>query len=376
MTGDDFLPYGRHLVEDDDIDAVVRVLRGDWLTTGPTVERFEQAFATTVSARHATACSNGTAALHLGCLALGLGPGDHAVVPALTFVATANAVRLAQAEVVLADVDPDTGLMTPDHLTAALARAEGPVKAALPVHLAGQCADLGGLAEVARAKGLTLFEDACHALGTEYAGAPVGNCRHSSLTAFSLHPVKIIAMGEGGVVTTNDDELASRLGRLRNHGRSGAEMTELGLNYRVSDIHCALGLSQLAKLERFVARRRALVGRYDELIGALDPWVRPVARVPDCAPAWHLYPVLIDFQALGLDRAKLTAALREKGIGSQVHYLPLHRQPYYAERYGALELPGAEAYHARTLSLPLFPAMADSDVERVVTALAGVLEER
>lgn len=376
MTGDDFLPYGRHLVEDDDIDAVVRVLRGDWLTTGPTVESFERAFANRVSARHAVACSNGTAALHLGCLALGLGPGDHAVVPALTFVATANAVRLAGAEVVLADVDPETGLLTPDHLSAALARAEGPVKAALPVHLAGQCADLDGLAEVAKAKGLTLLEDACHALGSDYAGEPVGNCRHGSLTAFSLHPVKIIAMGEGGVVTTNDDQLASRLGRLRNHGRSGAEMKELGLNYRASDIHCALGLSQLGKLDRFVARRRALVERYDELIGALGPSVRPVARAPDCAPAWHLYPVLVDFQALGLERAALTAALRKKGIGSQVHYLPLHRQPYYAERYGALELPGAEAYYARTLSLPLFPAMADSDVERVVAALAGAIEGR
>jgi UDP-4-amino-4,6-dideoxy-N-acetyl-beta-L-altrosamine transaminase len=392
-----FLPYGRHSLDEADIQAVVAVLRGDWLTTGPVLGAFEDAFAAAVGAAHAVACSSGTAALHLAALALGLGPGDRAVVPAQTFLATANAVRLTGAEVVFADVDPDTGLLRPEDLERAL--AGGPVQAVLPVHLNGACADLPALAERAGRAGARLLEDAAHALGAGYAGAagpvPVGSCRHAALTTFSLHPVKLLTMGEGGVVTCADPALAAHLRCLRNHGltRDPAafqypgqafgsdgeplpwyyEMQALGLNYRASDLHCALGLSQLRRLETFRARRAALRERYRITLAGRLPAVRLVTAPPGQCPAWHLCPVLVDFQALGVPRERVVRALARQGIGVQVHYLPLHWQPYYRRRYGTLSLPGAEAYYRRVLSLPLFPAMTDGDVERVVTALGAAL---
>jgi len=396
-----FLPYGRHAVGEDDIEAVARVLRGDFLTTGPTAERFERAFAARVEAGFAASCSSGTAALHLAALALGLKEGDRVVVPTVTFLATANAARFTGAEVTFADVDPDTGLITPDTLDEALESA-GNAAAVFPVHLNGQCADMARLHGIAARHGLKVVEDASHALGTIDSSAgvatPVGSCAHSDMAAFSLHPVKTIAMGEGGMVTTNDPRLHERLTRFRNHGivrdkarmanadlafdSEGApnpwyyEMPEPGFNYRASDIHCALGLSQLAKLDFFVARRRELAALYDAALAPLAPLVRPVARVPRCTPAWHLCAVLIDFAAAGVTRAQAMARLKEQGIGSQVHYLPVHLQPYYARRYGARDLPGARRYYERVLSLPLFPAMADSDVERVAGALKRALGVR
>lgn len=393
------LPYGRHSLDEDDIAAVVRVLREAPLTTGPAVERFEAALARAVGASEAVACSSGTAALHLAAMGLDVGPGDVAVVPALTFTATAACARLAGAGVVIADVDPDTGLMGPEHLAAALARARrlGRPRLALPVHLNGQAADMPALAEVAAAAEVTLIEDACHALGTLAGNDRIGACRHSAMAAFSFHPVKTVAMGEGGAVTTNDAALAQRLRRLRSHGITRApedflhpeaalapdgrphpwyyEVQEIGFNYRASDIHCALGLSQLGKLERFVARRRHLARLYDEALAPLAPVVRPVARLPGCQAAWHLYVVLIDFEAAGTSRDAVMRRLAEDGIGSQVHYVPLHLHPAYGRHHDGAPLPGADAYYRRCLSLPLFPAMADDDVARVVaglrTAVAG-----
>jgi UDP-4-amino-4,6-dideoxy-N-acetyl-beta-L-altrosamine transaminase len=401
-----FLPYGRQLIEEDDITAVAEVLRGDWLTTGPAVEAFERALCEVTEAKHAIACASGTAALHMAALALELVPEDRVIVPSVTFLATANAVRLAGAEVVFADCDPDSGLMEETHLKEAIERAGraagGPVKAVFPVHLAGQCADPQGLRRVADESGLRVVEDAAHAIGSRYYGEansdrPVGDARQVTMTAFSFHPVKTIAMGEGGAVTTNDDSLAEGLRRLRSHGmlraagelsnrdlafdESGAvnpwyyEMPEIGLNYRVTDIQCALGLSQIRKLDRFVARRRALAARYDDLLADLAPLVRPIAKSPAGRAAWHLYSVLIDFEAAGLSRARLVERLMAVGVGTQVHYIPVHLQPYYCGRYGALNLPGAERYYARTLSLPLFPAMRDADVERVVDALTQALRQ-
>jgi len=397
-----FLPYGRQLIEDDDVSAVAATLHSDWLTTGPKVEAFEEALATRVGASHAVSCASGTAGLHLAVLALGLSPQHRAIVPSLTFLATANVIRHVGAEVIFADVDPETGLMGAPQLHEALERgAADQVRAILPVHLNGQCGDLEVIAELAAERGLKVVDDACHALGTGYRTASgeevlVGSCRHSDLTVFSFHPVKTIAMGEGGAVTTADADLHRRLARLRSHGivREAAdfvradlalddegepnpwyyEMHELGLNYRASDIHCALGLSQLKKLDRFVGRRRQLANAYDELLAPFAPTVRPVARVPDCLSAWHLYVVLIDFDSLAIDRAGLIKGLRERGIGSQVHYMPLHLQPYYRQRYGEMTLPGAETYYARCLSLPLFAGMEPSDVERVVSSLAEVLD--
>lgn len=390
------LPYGRQTVEEDDIAAVERVLRSDFLTTGPVVGDFEAALSKRVEADYAVACSSGTAALHMAAMALGLGPGDVAIVPTLTFLATANAVRYVGAEVAFADVDPETGLMTPETFAAARKRAEsdgGQVRAVFPVHLNGQCVDMKSLRGAA--PDLGIVEDACHVLGGTYGNAPVGNCQYSDMAVFSFHPVKAIAMGEGGAVTTNDPKLRDSLNLSRNHGmvrdpdcfefdtygfdESGDpnpwyyEMPEPGFNYRASDIHCALGLSQMRKLDRFLAARDARVARYDMRIAALAPMVRPVARAPGGHPAWHLYAVLIDFAAAGLSRSAFMKRLRERGVGTQVHYLPVHMQPYYRKRYGELPLPGASAYYESVLSLPLFATMTDSDVDRVVDAMRDVL---
>jgi len=378
------LPYGRQTIEDDDIAAVAEALRDDFLTTGPRVDAFETAFAETTGARHAIACANGTAALHLAMLALDVQPGEACVVPSITFLATANCARYVGAEVIFADVDPDSGLMTPDTLRAALARAGGRrVRAVLPVHLRGDIAELPALAAVAAEAGAVLVEDAPHALGgTMRFGnetARVGDCAWSAMATFSFHPVKTIATGEGGMVTTNDDQLAARLKVLRTHGMlrpDGGEpwwyeMPELGFNYRMPDILCALGLSQLKKLDRFVARRRALAARYAERLASLAPRVRLAASPSWSDPALHLLTVLIDFEAVGRDRRAVVEALRARGVGSQVHYIPVHSQPYYRDRYGALDLPGAAAWYARCLSLPLYPNLTEADVDRVVDALAA-----
>ena len=402
-TGDEsapFLPYGRHLVDDDDIEAIAATLRGGSLTGGEATERFEAALAEIVGARFAVACSSGTAGLHLAYLAANLGPKRVAAVPAMTFVATANAALFTGADAMLLDVDPATGLMGPDAIPAEEAVRSGALTAVCPVHLNGQPAPIEAISERARERGLVVIEDGCHALGTRYrtaAGdrARVGDCRFSDMTVFSFHPVKTVAMGEGGAVTTNDAGLAQRLRELRNHGlvreperlrspdgdpacdgalRPGyAEMQALGHNYRASDIHCALGLSQLGKLERFAARRRELMQRYDDALAAFAPAIAPVPRVPGCDPVLHLYAVLIDFAELGKSRAHVMQELAARGIGTQVHYLPVHRQPYYREHCGDLDLPGADRYYERVLSIPFFPAMKDEDVDRVVDALRRVL---
>lgn len=379
------LPYGRPAIDDDDIAAVCAVLRSQWLTTGPAVEAFEDALAAKVGARHAVACASGTAGLHLACLALGLGPGDGVIVPSITFAATANCARFVGAEVIFADVDPRTGLMEARHLAEAARRAaEQGVRprAVCPVHFAGQLVDLDALRAEAAARNLIIIEDACHALGASaddrYADAEdravgarfeahVGDCRDSAMTVFSFHPVKTVTMGEGGAVTTNDPALAHRLRHFRGHGISRApsafvdpiagiaadgeanpwyyELADLGFNYRASDIHCALGLSQLAKLDRFIAARRALAGIYDAALAPLAPLLTPLTWAPGRAHGWHLYVVLIDFIRAGIDRASLMRRLHARGIGTQVHYIPLHRQPYYRRRYGRIELPGAEAFY-------------------------------
>lgn len=384
MSG--FLPYGRQTIEDDDVAAVAEALRGDFLTTGPTVEAFETAFAAKVGAGHAVAVSNGTATLHLAMLALGIGEGDVCVVPSITFLATANCARYVGAEVAFADVDPDSGLMTPDTLARALGGARDKrVRAVLPVHLRGDVCDLPALKAMAAASGAVLVEDAPHALGSvgTFGGVehPVGDGAFSAFASFSFHPVKTLATGEGGMLTTNDAALADRARLLRSHGMvrpAGGdpwwyEMPELGFNYRIPDVLCALGLSQLRKLDRFVARRRALAALYARGLAERVSRVRLAASPPHSNPALHLLTVLIDFEAEGLSRRAVVERLRARGIGSQVHYIPVHRQPYYANRYGIADLPGADAWYRRCLTLPLYPAMADGDVERVVDALAEIL---
>ena len=391
-----FLPYGRQSISEDDIAAVVAVLRSDVIAQGPQVEAFEVAFANAAGARHAVACASGTAALMIALKAMDVGKGDLCIVPAITFLSTATAALWLGAEVLVADVDPLTGLLTPQTLGEALARAKQPVKAVLPVHLGGRLCDSTGLAAQAQAHGALVVEDAPHAVGGTFAdGARVGACQHSHAATFSFHPVKTLACGEGGMVTTADPEVAALMRRLRNHGVThdpalmvdpalsldghgmrnpwSYEQLELGLNARMTDMAAALGLSQLGRLGAFVARRAHLAALYDAAFAPLGPLVQPVSAAAGDKPGLHLHSVRIDFAAAGVTRAKLMRRLAAQGIGTQVHYIPLHRQPYMVTRHGARSLPGAEAWYAQTLSLPLFPAMADGDVTRVAEAVTTAL---
>jgi UDP-4-amino-4,6-dideoxy-N-acetyl-beta-L-altrosamine transaminase len=395
-----FLPYGRQDIAAEDLAAVAEALQSDYLTTGPLVGEFEAAFAGTVGARHAVISNSGTAALHLACIALDLGPGDSVVVPAITFLATANAARFCGAEVIFADVDPLSGRLTAETFAAALERhPEASIRAVLPVHLNGHCVDMPAIRAIAEPRGIAVIEDACHAVGGRHqAGnnslSPVGACALSELTCFSLHPVKTITSGEGGVTTTNDPAAYRRMLSFRSHGmvREAAafqhpelgldaggdanpwyyEMQALGYNYRITDFACALGLSQLKRLEPYGQRRRALAARYDRLLAPLAPVIRPVPPAPGDDPVLHLYAVLIDFAQIGRSRARVMKDLKAAGIGTMVHYIPVNRQPYYRRRYGETRLPGADAYYGRVLSIPLYPTMQDADVDRVVDALQAV----
>jgi len=381
-----FLAYGRQTIEDDDIEAVAAALRSDFLTTGPRVDAFEAAFAEAVGARHAVACSNGTAALHLAMLALDVRPGEVVIVPSITFLATANCARYVGAEVIFADVDPTTGLMTPDTLAAALNQVGSrTLRAVLPVHLRGDVAELDRLETLAAQAGAVLVEDAPHALGSEAVFGnqreTVGDCRHSAMSTFSFHPVKTIATGEGGMITTNDPDLAARLKAFRSHGMVRPadgdpwwyEMPEPGFNYRLPDILCSLGQSQLKKLPRFATQRQTLAARYGEVLADLAPMVKLASRPDWSTPVLHLLVALIDFKAAGLSRRQVVDRLKAKGVGTQVHYIPVHTQPYYQARYGQLHLPGAEAWYEACLTLPLYPGMTPADVDHVAASLRAVL---
>ncbi len=381
-----FLPYGRQCIDDDDIKAVSESLRGDYLTTGPKVAEFEEILCQKTDAKYAIALNNGTTALHLACAAANLGPGDVAIVPTVTFLATANGARYCGADVVFADVDPDTGLMTAETLQAALKEANGKAKAVLPVHLAGQCVDLESIKEIADRNNLKIITDSCHALGSEYSvngkWQKAGSCAIEDMATFSFHPVKTIAMGEGGAITTNDNEVATRLKRLRHHGMQMRpdiapwfyEMPELGYNYREPDILCALGISQMKKLDKFLDRRAELVALYNKHLTKLAPHVLPPKAISKGRVGWHLYAARINFDEMGVTRKAVMEKLKERGIGTQVHYIPVHTQQYYAGLYGTKVLEGAKTYYERTLSLPLFPTMKDEDVLYVVENLKEICQ--
>lgn len=388
-----FLPYGRQVIGDDDVAAVADALGADLLTTGPKVPAFEEKLRALTGADHVIACATGTAALHLAAMGLDIRDGDQVIVPTITFAATASSVRLCGGEVVFADVDPDSGQVTPDLIAAAMDRADrSRLKAVFPVDLRGSAIDRRSIAQVV--DGLPTVFDACHALGgRDPSGARVGGAEGCLAETFSFHPVKTVAMGEGGAVTTNDAEFAGKVRHFCNHGieRNPArwrnadmafdadgtvnpwyyELHDASVNYRVTDIQCALGLSQLEKLSEFAARRAAVRAVYDKLLPALAPLLTVPPSAGDAV--LHLYSVLIDFDALGKSRAAVMKELRDAAIGTQVHYIPLHRQPYFMDRYGAQSLPGADAYYARTLSIPYFAGMVEQDALRVVSALAGVL---
>ncbi len=374
------LPYARQDISEADISAVTDALRSDWLTTGPRVPAFEGALAAVTGARHAIAFSSGTAALHGAMASLRLRPGDEVLTTPMTFAATANAALFVGAEPRFADVDPGTLLLDP---TAAATAMTPRTRALAPVDYAGQPADYDALRSVANAAPggpIPIVADAAHSLGATYRGRPVGAL--ADLTILSLHPAKILTTGEGGAVLTDDDDRAAFLRRFRNHG-IGTElaarrdwtyaMVELGYNYRLTDVMAALGTSQLTRLDAFLASRRRLAARYRAALAG--HWAVDVQVVaPGADPAWHLFVVLLRLDRLRVDRAAVYHALRAEGIGVNVHYIPVHRHPFYRQRYPELEgrFPVAEAAYERLLTLPLFSSMTDADVDDVVSALDKV----
>lgn len=375
------LPYGRQSLDDSDIEAVVQVLKSDWLTTGPKVGEFEERFAAWVGAKHAVSVSSGTAALHAAAFAAGLKSGDEAITTPMTFCATANCVLYQGATPVFADVTSDTLNLNPQEVSRKLSSH---TKAVIAVDYAGHPANLSALRDLATQHGLVLIEDACHALGAEHMGMRVGSV--ADMTVFSFHPVKHLTTGEGGMVTTNDAKLAEALRQFRNHGitsdarqrqESGQwfyEMAALGFNYRLTDIACALGISQLERLDANLARRRAIAGLYTKAFRDLPSVIVPAVR-DGITPAWHLYPMRLKLEALTVGRAEIFRALRAENLGVNVHYIPVHQHPYYRERFGykSGDYPIAEDAYERLLSLPMFHAMTDGDVEDVVHAVQKIV---
>ncbi|WP_092641442.1 UDP-4-amino-4,6-dideoxy-N-acetyl-beta-L-altrosamine transaminase [Jannaschia faecimaris] len=373
------IPYGRQDVSQDDIDAVTEVLRSDFLTQGPAVPRFEAAICAATGAKHAVASNSATSSLHVACLALGLGPGDILWTVPNTFVASANVGLYCGATVDFVDTTPDTYVMDADALEAKLtaaATAGKLPKIIIPVHFAGQSCDMNRVAAMARSYGVKIIEDASHAIGARYLNQPIGDCAHSDICVFSFHPVKIVTTAEGGCATTQDDELAYRMGLFRSHGitRDADRMTmdapggwyyeqlELGLNYRMTEMQAALGVSQMKRLDDFVARRNELARRYDDILSDL-PLTRP-AQNPDAYSSYHLYPIQVE------NRARVFKALRDNGIGVNVHYIPVHLQPYYRNLgFRPGDFPQAESYYDHAISIPLYAGLTDADQDTVVAAL-------
>lgn len=386
-----FLPYGRQSIDEADISAVLAVLKSDFLTQGPAIPRFEQAVAGWCGTRHGIALSNGTATLHCAAKAMGLGHGDYLWTSPITFVASANAGRYCGAKVDFVDVDPGTILMCPDRLEAKLQKAEKEgrlPKVVVPVHFAGQSCDMPRIHALGQKYGFRILEDAAHALGGSFQQERIGNCRWSDAVSHSFHPVKIVTSGEGGMITTNDDELAWRIATLRSHGITRDEnrmmspsdgpwyyqQIELGFNYRMTDLQAALGTSQMGKLEHFAARRRELVDLYDRELADLP--LSPLARDPRGISGWHLYMIRLHLSEIRQSRRQIFDSLRTQNIGVNVHYIPVHLQPDYQKLgFKAGMFPEAERYYEECITLPLFPAMTLAEVQRVKAALQQAFSE-
>ena len=379
------IPYGKQTISEADIAAVVRVLQSDYLTQGSQVPAFESSLKNYCGAAHAVAVCNATAALHIACQALGLGKGDILWTTPITFVASANCALYCGATVDFVDIDPHTLNLSIPRLAEKLAAAQVSgclPKIVIPVHLCGEPCDMVALHQLSQQYGFKIIEDASHAVGASYQGGKVGNCRYSDITVFSFHPVKIITTAEGGACLTNSPELANTLARLRSHGitRNPDEMThepdgawyyqqiELGYNYRMTELQAALGVSQMTRLDEFVARRHALAERYDALLADL-PLTLP-HRNPNNRSALHLYPVQVQPES-GKTRQQVFDYLRAHGIGANVHYIPVHTQPYYRQRFGFAhgDFPAAEAYYARAISLPLYFSLSEDEQDSVVATL-------
>lgn len=379
------IPYGRQDISQSDIDAVVEVLQSDFLTQGPKVPEFENVVANYCGVVHATAVNSATSALHIACLALGLGPGDWLWTSPITFVASANCGLYCGAQIDFVDIDPRTYNMCPLALASKLELAErvGKLpKVLVAVHLCGQPCNMYAIHLLAQRFGFKIIEDASHAIGGRYMGERIGNCRYCDITVFSFHPVKIITTAEGGMCLTNSAELANRLTLLRSHGitRDSAQMThaadgpwyyqqiELGYNYRMTELQAALGISQMTRVDDYITRRHQLARRYDELLSALPvtiPW-----QHPDGYSGLHLYPIRLDLGKINKSRLQVFESLREQGIGVNLHYIPVHTQPYY-ERMGfkSEDFPQAQAYYREAISLPLYQSLTDLQQDYVITAL-------
>ncbi|MDP2759420.1 MAG: UDP-4-amino-4,6-dideoxy-N-acetyl-beta-L-altrosamine transaminase [Sideroxyarcus sp.] len=383
------IPYGRQDISEADIKAVVDVLRSDYLTQGPAVPAFEKSLADYCGVQHAVAANSATSALHIACLALGVGPDDVVWTTPATFVASANCALYCGASVDFVDIDPRTYNMSAERLTEKLAQAErsGKLpKVVIPVHLCGQPCDMAAIHALGQRYGFKIIEDASHAIGGKYRSEPIGNCRYSDITVFSFHPVKIITTGEGGMAMTNDAQLAKRMQLLRSHGitRDVNEMThvpdgpwyyqqiDLGYNYRMTDLQAALGLSQMQRLDEFVAKRHAIADAYDRLLAdipVVTPW-----QHGDAYSGLHLYVVRLKLDKIGKTHRQVFEALRAEGVGVNLHYIPVHTQPYY-ESLGFVrgDYPEAERYYAEAISLPMYPGLIESQQMRVVDALSKVL---
>jgi perosamine synthetase len=409
------IPYSRQYINEDDINAVINILKNDWLTQGPTIEKFERTIAEYCGAKYAVAVSSGTAALHLACLVAGIGRNDEVITSPITFVASANCALYVGAKPVFVDVDSDTICLNPQNLeeylnakysTKSLSRHFTTPKAVIPVHFAGVPCDMEAIRKIAEKYKLLIIEDACHALGAEYRIGEkwnkVGSCTHSDMAVFSFHPLKHITTGEGGAITTNNLELYKKLLLLRTHGITRThtnfinkdlafsvpkntvydvcqvsskvnpwyyEMQELGFNYRITDLQCALGLTQFEKLDYFVARRREIASKYNEAFKGIE-CIKTMKEPEKSKSTWHLYVLRIDFQRLGKSRSSVMNKLREKGIGTQVHYIPVHLQPYYKKMgYKKGDYPVAEQYYKLCLSLPLFPGLSKKDIGLIISTI-------
>ncbi len=386
----EYIPYGRQDISDADVAAVAAVLKSDWITQGPAIERFERAVAKYCGVRFAVAVSSGTAALHIACLAAGLGAGDYLWTSPNTFVASANCAIYCGAQVNFVDIDPRTYNLSPERLAEKLGRARDDnrlPRVVAPVHFSGQSCIMQKIHELSAEYGFILIEDASHAIGGDYKQSKVGSCSFSDMAVFSFHPVKIITTGEGGMVLTNREDLYEKLIRLRSHGITrdprvmlGApdgpwyyQQIDLGYNYRMTDLQAALGLSQLQRIDAFVARRRELAARYDKALNGLPltlPW-----QHSDCCSAWHLYAIRLNFQLMEKTRLEVFEALRQAGIGVNVHYIPVHTQPFY-RRLGFKQgdFPEAERYYDEAITLPLYYALKEEDQDYVIDNLKKVLQ--
>lgn len=398
-----FLPYGKQTITEQDKQAVLDALDNPFLTTGPKVAEFEKAFADYVGSSHAVAFSNATAALHIACLALGVREGDTVLTPTMSFAASTNCAAYAGARIEFMDCDPVSGLVTRATFAEAADRAEKagkPAKVAVIVHINGEAADLVGIAQEAQLRGIELIEDACHALGTTYTDHDgkvqnVGSCQYSAFSSYSFHPVKTITSGEGGMLTCKDAKLAHVVSELRSHGitrdadafentelafdENGNpnpwyyEMQSLGFNYRLTDIACALGLSQLNRMDEIASRRREMKALYDDLFAKSNLPITVIPTAEGVDAVRHLYPVLIDYSAMGMSRAAFCNAMKDASVGTQVHYIPTHMLPYYVKRQGKPSLRGAEQYYDRVVSLPFYPGLTDEDIKRVVDTIRKIL---